>query len=650
MSFSLSGSIITQSGTDTSLSGLSGVAGVTTFTQSGKTVYNIGNLLLNVTGTLTMDPRTEEIWTGTACPLGPSNGTGGAVVRVAGTFNIGVNITVNSVQAFPQSTAIRINTQAGSYSVAVPGDASGITVVSGGTLNWLYGAVYSWLGISLGSTINTASGTANIYSKSCLFVSLGANGVSNENPQVRINSTATNILAMSTLGIGLISMLTNPTSMSSIDTKHHALCAFGGSGSAPDAVYHTVKNYESGGGHSKDFGVWQGKWFRFTNAVNGSNFTMGWLSNSSANNYGLCESRQVLTITAKNAAGSAITSGGWFLRDKNNGLRLALNSLGNSKTNADYVADRTYAVSFNGSGVATYNTDDGILTHVAYRLYANANYTPDTATENKRDYRGETNTNDDSFIARLRSYGYQFSELSVTLKGANGTSQNATLFSNPNVSQSSATAQAHTGISLTDHGGSPVSWNAKSWGITVTCNLTTNPALTAADVYHYLQYHLSQVGTTFNGKPGGEWHEMLKPSGTGYATERGTYGGSRTNKGVRIIDQAGNPFPGIVSMQADDGTTYTPTVATTLTITANVSLVGAEVRLYDLDDIPAGSFGTELSGVESCPSASYAYSGTAGNTIQIQIMLAGYEEFGQSYVMPSSDATLSVHLDAEANA
>ena len=53
MSFALSGSNITQSGTDTSLAGLTRISGVTTFSQSEKIVYNIGNKTLNVLCTST---------------------------------------------------------------------------------------------------------------------------------------------------------------------------------------------------------------------------------------------------------------------------------------------------------------------------------------------------------------------------------------------------------------------------------------------------------------------------------------------------------------------------------------------------------------------------------------------------------------------
>jgi len=86
-----------------------------------------------------------------------------------------------------------------------------------------------------------------------------------------------------------------------------------------------------------------------------------------------------------------------------------------------------------------------------------------------------------------------------------------------------------------------------------------------------------------------------------------------------------------------------------LTISAPVSLVGAEVRIYDLDNSPAGSLGTELSGVESHSAATYIYSGTGGNLIWIQIMLDGYVEFGQSFTMPSSDGDFTALLRADLN-
>ena len=52
MAFSLGGSVITQSGTDNDLSGLSGIAGVTVRNFNGYTQYDIGSLRMVINGTL----------------------------------------------------------------------------------------------------------------------------------------------------------------------------------------------------------------------------------------------------------------------------------------------------------------------------------------------------------------------------------------------------------------------------------------------------------------------------------------------------------------------------------------------------------------------------------------------------------------------
>jgi hypothetical protein len=90
-------------------------------------------------------------------------------------------------------------------------------------------------------------------------------------------------------------------------------------------------------------------------------------------------------------------------------------------------------------------------------------------------------------------------------------------------------------------------------------------------------------------------------------------------------------------------------ITSTLTIAAPVSLVGAEIRIYDLDITPP-DLGTELAGVESHTSPTYPFTSTAGNAVWIQIMLAGYEEFGQQVTMPAADATFTALLKKDTNA
>jgi hypothetical protein len=88
--------------------------------------------------------------------------------------------------------------------------------------------------------------------------------------------------------------------------------------------------------------------------------------------------------------------------------------------------------------------------------------------------------------------------------------------------------------------------------------------------------------------------------------------------------------------------------AVVLTISANVSLVGAEVRIYDNNGV-TGSFGDELDGIESNTTATFVYGGAGANLIYIQIMIAGYEEYGADFTMPLSDGSTTVKLEVENN-
>lgn len=165
------------------------------------------------------------------------------------------------------------------------------------------------------------------------------------------------------------------------------------------------------------------------------------------------------------------------------------------------------------------------------------------------------------FRIRIRKFGYFWGSLNSAI--ADKIKQSYAMIPDPNVTQSSGTAAAHTGITVTDHGGSPVSWNGKNWGITVEGNLTTNSSLTLDDIKHYLHYNLSQSGTTFGKASGLHWHDLIPMSSL--SSERGDYGG--TFKGVRIIDENGDPFPGIIQLQSDDGTYYVAPITLPVSIT-----------------------------------------------------------------------------------
>ena len=136
---------------------------------------------------------------------------------------------------------------------------------------------------------------------------------------------------------------------------------------------------------------------------------------------------------------------------------------------------------------------------------------------------------------------------------------------------------------------------------------------------------------------------------SGYAETDGSSGNEviyNNSGGAVTINASGNT--GVISVRNGSGASTNVNDTVSVTISANVSLVGAEIRIYDLDTTPP-EYGTELAGVESNATSSYVYAGSGGNVILIQVMLDGYTEFTQQYTMPSVDADLDILLHADSN-
>jgi hypothetical protein len=123
------------------------------------------------------------------------------------------------------------------------------------------------------------------------------------------------------------------------------------------------------------------------------------------------------------------------------------------------------------------------------------------------------------------------------------------------------------------------------------------------------------------------------------------FGAAAEVKGRVLCGGAGST----VAMAASD--IESPDPGITLTLEANVSLVGAEIRIYDLDEtLP--DLGTELGGVESVTTATYDFvggAGSQGNVVWIQIQLTGYEEFGQQITMPEVNGSIFPVLQVDNN-
>lgn len=123
-----------------------------------------------------------------------------------------------------------------------------------------------------------------------------------------------------------------------------------------------------------------------------------------------------------------------------------------------------------------------------------------------------------------------------------------------------------------------------------------------------------------------------------------------------IVQVASAYFAGITVADPTTGggsiTLVAPLVVLTIAVASSAgSVTGAELRIYDLDGaLP--SLGTELTGTETMATSSfeYEYDGSkAGDTVFLQIIADGYEEFGQSITLPSSNTTFNAVLTTETN-
>jgi hypothetical protein len=121
------------------------------------------------------------------------------------------------------------------------------------------------------------------------------------------------------------------------------------------------------------------------------------------------------------------------------------------------------------------------------------------------------------------------------------------------------------GITVTNHGASPVTWNTKQYSITIT---TTNDSLTASQVANYINYNLAQFAT-FNGFSGLAFPEMIIPDGANFQTARGRLIGSAgaSLKGIRVVRSDGTTaVAGFSQMQADDGTYFIAPIAASFVV------------------------------------------------------------------------------------
>ncbi len=233
------------------------------------------------------------------------------------------------------------------------------------------------------------------------------------------------------------------------------------------------------------------------------------------------------------------------------------------------------------------------------------------------------------WTTRIRKYGYDELESTVAESdydlGTSGIAKNVSFgglvnqIARASLTDSEATALAYTGITVTDHGASPVSWNSKAYSITSEVDLATYPTRTAAQVFAHVKAKIAST-STWGGKVGLLWHVLVEESGSDFVSQRGKSGGAgATLKGVRVIDQAGNPMPGFVAMVADDGTTYIPPISESRGLSFDGLIAGSQVVIFE-----TGTTTEIFRDNNSSTAETWSESATGSRTVDYTIMKAGY--------------------------
>jgi hypothetical protein len=209
-------------------------------------------------------------------------------------------------------------------------------------------------------------------------------------------------------------------------------------------------------------------------------------------------------------------------------------------------------------------------------------------------------------VLRVRDQGFATITSAFTL-AVNGFNTPVTQLANT----ISTAVPSGSGITVTNHGASPVTWNGKAWSITITVTGGQTPA----EIAQFIHYWLNQDAGTFDAAlANAAFHDLVIPAGTGFETARGAVYGSAgaALKGVRVVDGSGAEIPGFIRMQADDGSYYSPAASYTLTVSGIVSGSRLLLRRTDTGAVIAN---TAVTGT------SYTYTYTYSADIPVEIVV-----------------------------
>jgi hypothetical protein len=402
--FTLVGTTIRQTGTDTNLSGLAGIAGVNTLQKGSDgaayTIYDIGNLQLVVEGTLTIDASKEMLLIG---PTAPRN-----IITVNGILNINDFETLNGFTIYRQRTAIRTT-----YDNNDCCNNFSLEVIDSGTLNMQGGGIEasSSIQFTANSNINIKDGRIELLSNT-------------PHPDYQIRQYSNNLIANGLqLNKYALTMIGTPIQFDNyIPTIADEGINFSVNSSDIEYVF---RNYSGGGrGNRLDLGLWRNKKGKVINSLDGTNVIIQEHKVGDGNSTGTWQITKEIAPKIVDENANPIQNTKMFIRDTNNGNRTNGNGY-------NFTDDRTYFQTSNAFGLMP-TTE--VLTGAVNHLSASGSV--------QFDRRSKNNNSNDEFDILFYHYNKVLSKSTQKLKGNGVLTFDWTMFTDNNITETNPTVVA----------------------------------------------------------------------------------------------------------------------------------------------------------------------------------------------------------------
>lgn len=393
MAFAVELMTITQTGTDANSSGLSGIAGVNTINTGTKNIYNIGTLRLVINGDLTINATSGMIITSGNNPQNQ--------IEINGTLTIDGRKTVNGVTV-PTYDYGFISTATNLVTCC---DNGVWRINSGGTFN-LLGA-----SIEIGSVMSNKTGsTWNIADGRVVTRREPANNT------VRIRqSGALNVDGLITEGVSL-DLFVAPVRLDRFEPKIVKALH----GIAVVNTNNTRLEDFNPVGNKVDYDNWNTQLAFLRNPVKGTDMV---LTNST--NGGKTAISKEINITTENLTGGKIENAKVYIKDTNNGSRVAIAGMPGG---IDTTQDIVYFMTTDATG----QTGEQEI----WTGFSRGGHVITNPLGQILDLRGNTAVRgEDVFTAYFYAYGYLLAQTNYELKGAGVLTPTWVMFEDTNITE-----------------------------------------------------------------------------------------------------------------------------------------------------------------------------------------------------------------------